>query len=99
MKSKAGRQVGRGLGDNSFAENRILGYALMGQEVVVSFQLIGFGWDCPQNCLNQAVGWEWRPSGVQRQSEHVSLDGDRQEVVRNRFWYFMKVESAGLLLD
>lgn len=23
---------------------------------------------------------------MQQQSEHVSLDGDRQEVVRNRFW-------------
>lgn len=88
MKSKASRKVGRGLGDNSLAGNRILGYALVGQEVVASFQLIGFGWACPQNYLNQTAGWEWRPSGVQQQSEHVSLDGDHQEVVRNRFWMF-----------
>lgn len=37
MKSKASRKVGRGLGDNLLAGNRILGYALMEQEVVASF--------------------------------------------------------------
>lgn len=47
MKSKASRKVGRGLGDNLLAGNRILGYALVEQEVVASFEHVEFGGACP----------------------------------------------------